>query len=178
MIDKLIAGRAPITLAQRAAFRTLISDTQADDLGKKTRAADVLDEGVRWAVRMDDALHKYPGALDGYSPERFTWYLDCLAALDTAVAAEAARRKRVGAARATASSNRETAAAARDVLASRMQTFAGRRGAEREALAAAIGTSDTHDNLAASLAGPRATRRPTSPRAPAPPAPPLRRRPS
>ncbi len=151
VIDRVIAGRAPITIAQRAAFRTLMSDVQAADLGKKTRAADVLEEGVRWMVRMDPALRTYPGALDGYSPERFTWYLDCLAALDDAIEQEGARRKRVGVARATASSNRETAIAARDVLASRMQTFAGRRVPEREALAAAIGTADTPDNLTASL---------------------------
>src|SRR5262249_6495697 len=124
VLDKLLAQRAPLTNAERAAFHALMTDAQADALGKKTRAADVLAEGLRWAAVLDTALRAYPGALAGYSTVRFAWYLDRLSALDHTITEDAAQRKRRGAARDSASTVRDAVLAARDTLVSRMQTFA------------------------------------------------------
>jgi hypothetical protein len=151
VLARLLARWPALTEAQRAAFRSFFSDEQADELGKKSRAADVRDEGARWAVLIDAALREYPSALPRYTPVRFAYYLECLQALHDAIVAEETKRAQRGEARDSAQTAREEALEVRQELRSTLRTYAGGRKEERAAIAKAYGTIDTDDNLAGSL---------------------------
>lgn len=153
VITKLLAQHPPITQAQREAYSSLMAPAQADELGKRTRAADVRDDAVRWAIRMDHTLRTYPGALRRYSAARFVHYLERTRALHEAIRAEEHRRKKVDTARDAAQSERDAALAARKELESALRTFAGRRQKERDAVKAALGLTDTPENIGKSIAG-------------------------
>jgi len=150
-IHKLKARWPALSPIERAAFGQLVSEVQADALGKQTKSEAVHDDALRWAVKMDDALRDYPGALSMYSPRRFAWYLECLERLHEEIATERGRRAKVDAARSAVGSARDEALKTRKRLEARLHTIAGAREAEREELSAAMGTTDTDDHLAESL---------------------------
>ncbi len=151
VLTKLLAQHPPITNAQRAAYSALVEPAQADELGRRTRAADVRDDAVRWSIQMDETLRAYPGALRRYSPARFVHYLECVRGLHETIRTEANKRAKVDTARGAAEIERGAALDARKELESALRTFAGRRSAERDDLKSALGLTDTAENLGKSI---------------------------
>ncbi len=121
------------------AFGSLLTDAQADDLGRRTKSQDVVREATRWAALIDGALRSYgDGALRTYSPRRFAHYLAVTSALGDAVVAETRRAGESGK-RGTAEEFRLAAAEARRETIEKLTTFAGARAVERTSLEEAIG---------------------------------------
>jgi hypothetical protein len=151
-LKKFLAQHPAISDAQRAAYSALIDPEQADELGKRTRAADVRDEAIRWAAQMDGALRMYPGAFRRYSPARFVHFLECTRTLHKVIRAEDEKRSKVKVARGTAESERQAALDARKDVISALRTYAGQRPKERQELKQATGVTDSLENLAKSIA--------------------------
>jgi hypothetical protein len=132
----------PLGQAQLAAFGSLCSDAKADDLGGRTRAPTVRDTAAKWMLDIDKALGRYPGALAGYVPVRFAYFLDTLGRLATAIELDRGRAATVSDARGGVDAEESAAAALRAGAVDRLKTFAGDRAAPRQALATASRRSD------------------------------------
>ena len=149
---ELVARTGPCDDGSRAAFELLIDDDGRVALGDKTRARGVFRDAVAWAVVIDGAFTDYGESLKEYYPRaRFAYYLDRALALDTAAGAQEARRSGQGSTHSTTSQQEQATRAVRDNLIFKLERFAGRRTAEREALTAAKGRTDTTDALGQSI---------------------------
>lgn len=150
VIGSLLAQQPGIEEVQRGAYAALLGPVQADELGKKTRAADVLADAVRWAVQMDADLRKYPAALR-YSRARFAFFLESVKALEETIGATEERQKKISSRRDAAGEREAAAKRVRDELVEALRTFAGRRPDERAALEEALGQTDSTEKLLVSL---------------------------
>lgn len=150
-LEKLAARWPAVSGAEIEAFDSLCSTSQCEDLGKRTKSADVRDEAVRWAIQMDGAMRAYPGALSAYSPKRFAYFLHAVHSLALEIEIESGRRQRIGTLQTAAENAREAALKARGQTIERLATFAGNRATEKATLARAIGSAETNDLLARSL---------------------------
>lgn len=151
LLPQLAARHAPITDAHRAAYASLISDAQADLLGARTQAVDIRAQAMRWAPILDAGVRTHADVLQGYTSARFVHLLERISALHQAIRADQEKRSKVGEVKAAADAARTAATTARDACSRALRSFAGQRTAEREALAAALGTSKTDETLLVSV---------------------------
>jgi hypothetical protein len=141
-LTRLAAKYPALTPTETEAFVSLCSDALADELGRRTRARDVRDDAVRWAIIMDGALTTYPGALTGYAAKRFSYYLATAKALSEQIEHETDKLAHLGSVRGAAEITHAKAIAAREEAIERLTTFAGGRPAERTDVEQAAGTPD------------------------------------
>lgn len=149
--ERLRLALAPLTQAERLAFRDQFSDAQCDTFGAKTKANAVLREGRVWAATIDSALGKHPQALRRYGKARFAWFLDCLHHLSEALEVQRAAHGSAGASKRQAELAKEAGRARREELMEALEMLAGGNAKEREALARATGTAENAAELARSL---------------------------
>ncbi|MEP7124142.1 MAG: hypothetical protein ABJE95_24660 [Byssovorax sp.] len=131
---RLLDKHPPLPKPLRVALRSLATDAQRSDLGRQTKAVGVLADGVTMAVTIDQHFATFPYLTETYAPQRFVYLLESLLALDALVEASSAREAKLGAARGVATTGYEIAANARRKLLRRLERFAGKRDAERQAL--------------------------------------------
>lgn len=81
--------RRTLTMAERLIFETQTSEERLEHLGAQTRSAAVLSESRAWLVPMQKVLAKAPEDLF-YSEERFTYFLETVAALNEKIASQKA----------------------------------------------------------------------------------------
>jgi hypothetical protein len=152
VLEELVARHGAPDEAHREAFHELVDDETRRALGERTKAAGVLDDGVRFAVEIDAAYRQFPKEVEKhYARERYAYFLGELAVLDEKVEAQKARGGDVGAARGAASDVEAAARGAREAAQSALRKFAGKRAAERAALAEASGRATTTAELGDSL---------------------------
>lgn len=147
LLDKL----SPIGATTRAALRSLATDAQRSDLGRKTKARGVLAEGVTMAITVDQQLATFPGLSETYAPARFAWFLESLLALDALIESSGAREAKLGAARGTASTAYDQADKARSRLLKRLKRAAGSRGPELDALNLVPAKGRSNDEMSRSI---------------------------
>ena len=147
LLDKL----APIGATTRAALRSLATDAQRSELGRKTKARGVLTDGVAMAISIEQQIGTFPGLTDTYSPRRFGYFLESLLALDALIEGSTTREAKVGAARGTAATLYEKADKARTKLLNRLGAFAGRRTAEIAEIDSVPAKGRTNDDLGRSI---------------------------
>jgi hypothetical protein len=102
-------------------------------------------------VQIDKELRAHPDAAELYTEARFVYFLERLEALYQRLSADQATRRMQDKTIGAATSVREAALKARKRLERRLQRFAGKRGAELDEIAKALGTAETDERLAASL---------------------------
>jgi hypothetical protein len=131
------------------AFGSLVSNAQADGLGMKTKAEDVLREATRWALVIDEALRSYgDGALKAYSPRRFAYLLHTATKLEAVLGRTQGKRPSTEGSRTHAEDTRKEAMTARAEAVERLSTYAGLRAAERTQIEDAMLTdTDTSADL-------------------------------
>lgn len=140
-LHELQARHGHIDEAHRAAFDSLGNAAQRVALGGRTRAAGVFEDGVSWAVEIDIAFSKFKAVVEEhYSRERFTYFLDRLAALDAALTGHGSQHDGTGEKRLTAEERQKEAAALRSKVIDKMEGVAGTRPTERKDLDRAIGS--------------------------------------
>jgi hypothetical protein len=147
LLDKLPSIGAPT----RAALRSLASDAQRSDLGRKTKARGVLADGVTMAVTIDQQIATFPSLTETYALARFVYFLESLLALDALVESSSTREAKVGAARGTAATAYERADKARTKLLTRLGRFAGQRGPELDEIKLIPPKGRSNDDLAGSI---------------------------
>jgi hypothetical protein len=136
-----------------AALDALLDDPTRVALGAKTKGAGVFKDGVAWAVIADKALRESPAAVTAkYPVERFQYYLDRLAALDSAVSTQETTRGDKGTGKGTVAQRETALRKVREDLLFHLDRFAGRRQEENAALDTARGRSDNLDLLGKSIA--------------------------
>ena len=151
-LEALLARHGAVTPEHRAAFEDLVTDARRVELGNRTRAVGVFPEAVAWGVIISKAFNDYPAALaEHYSPERFTFYLHCAKALDTAIQAQATERGDQVEVTGTAVDRETAARKARKTLIAKCRGFAGGREAELEALRVATGNTEDTNALGGSI---------------------------
>lgn len=147
LLDKL----SPIGASTRAALRSLASDAQRSDLGRRTKARGVLADGVTMAVTIDQQIATFPSLTETYAPARFVYFLESLLALDALVEGSSTREAKVGAARGIAATAYERADKARTKLLIRLGRFAGQRGPELDEIKLIPPKGRSNDDLARSI---------------------------
>lgn len=148
---KLLDKLSPIGATTRAALRSLASDAQRSDLGRKTKARGVLADGLAMAITIDQQIATFPGLTETYVPARFVYFLESLLALDALIEGSSAREAKVGAARGTAATAYERADKARTKLLNRLSRFAGQRGPELDELKLVPAKGRSNDDLSRSI---------------------------
>ena len=86
--ERLLESRT-LTKVERLIFETQTTEERLEYLGAQTRSAAVLSESRAWLVPMQKALAKEPEDLF-YSEERFTFFLEVIAALNEKIASQKA----------------------------------------------------------------------------------------
>ena len=147
LLDKL----PPIGATTRAALRSLATDAQRSDLGRKTKARGVLADGVAMAVTIERQIATFPSLSETYAQARFAYFLESLLALDALIESSGAREAKVGAARGTAATAYDQADKARSTLLKRLKRFAGLRKAELAELDLVPAKGRTNDELGRSI---------------------------
>jgi hypothetical protein len=149
---RLLDRLSPIGATTRAALRSLATDAQRSELGRKTKARGVLTDGVAMAISIEQQIGTFPGLTDTYAPRRFAYFLESLLALDALIEGSTTREAKVGAARGTAATAYEKADKARTKLLNRLEAFAGRRTAEIAEIGSVPAKGRTNDDLGRSIA--------------------------
>lgn len=151
-LQKLSARYPSPTAHERAAFDELATDAQRAEDGAKTRAQEVFQDAVRWCVAIDLAFNDSGEAVaKHYAKSRFAYFLDRVRALDAEMTAQSQKRSSQGASREVALDGTSQARKARSALLRKLERFAGKRQAERAAIAAARGTTDSTNRIGESI---------------------------
>ncbi len=149
LAQRLLERLPPLSSARRAAYASSFTDAQCDAWGTRTKAANVLAEGNRWASVASSALLKQP--VLGYSAARLAWLCELLIQLDDAVASQkAGSGDHVRGARTAAVA---VADKCRRELASLLYAVAGGRADLRHQVAERNESAQTPHVLASTLTG-------------------------
>ncbi|MFS8068999.1 MAG: hypothetical protein ACMG6S_21775, partial [Byssovorax sp.] len=147
-----IKARLPaLSDLQRAAFQSLMTDPQRAALGARTKGNAAASDAVTWIVQIDKDAQEYPALFDYYAEERFAYFVECTGALAQRLLAESGKRDEKGSITGTASSASEVAKSVRKRLARRLETYAGDRTAEQDAITEVMGTVGSDDAIAGSI---------------------------
>ena len=150
--ERLLASWPAITDVQRAAFSSQHDDGTCDRLGAHTQSAAVSKDAVAFAHTIDSALRKHAGgALRRYSAARFSFFLECIVALDRARDQQATGKDSAAPARRTLEHARIRATAVRHDLHHALDLLVGDHALDRAELQRAEGHTKTDDALVSSL---------------------------
>jgi hypothetical protein len=150
-VTSTLAALPPLTDVQRKAFEGQFSVERCDKAGVRTKAADVLADGVAWVPIIHKTLTAQSDAVRRYRLSRFVWLLESLQALASAIEAQKTGVGSVEEARKRAENAYNAAAAMREDLLLVLGTLAGDTEADRNALETARGKVTDANTLAASL---------------------------
>jgi hypothetical protein len=144
-------GEVPaLTDPQRAAFTRQCTAEKADDLGRRTRAGNVLRDGERFATTIRGALAAPRGGL-AYSKPRFRFYLEALLDLRDHVAKDGEQSLTQSDAAVGIAQAREAAVVARETLIERMNGFAAGDTARTASVAKAAGSTKDDNAILSAL---------------------------
>lgn len=151
VLDRLLAGRPPLTTAQHNAFARRFSDAVCEAMGGRTKSEGVLDDSIAWTAIMDKALKKHPAELRRYGAARFVWFLGCIRALLDAREEQQVAHGNTGAAKDRAARAQKAAVAAREELLETMEALVEDHDEGEAALARAAGGTDKPDAIVDSI---------------------------
>lgn len=147
-----IKSRLPaLSDLQRTAFHSLMTEPQRAALGARTKGHAAASDAVTWIVQIDEDAREYPALFEYYAEERFAYFVEATEALAQRLLEESGKRDKKGSITGTASSASEIAKSVRKRLVRRLETYAGDRTAEEEAITDAMGTIGSDDALAGSI---------------------------
>ena len=145
-------GEVPaLTDPQRAAFTRQCTAERADELGRRTKAGNVLRDGERFASTMRGALAAPRGGL-AYSKPRFRFYLEAVLDLRDHIAKDGERSLTQNDAAVGIAQAREAAVVARETLIERMNGFAAGDTVRTASVAKAAGSTKDDNAILSSLA--------------------------
>jgi hypothetical protein len=155
--DRIVPRYLSNSADEAAAFASLATDARRSELGKQTKAADVLSQSVAVAVAIDAAFRAERATVARhYSVSRFRFLLDAVGELGASLAAPVAGAGRVEATRA-AKTLEANAKALKKRLVRAIESFAGEREVEGAALDAAMSAHQGDSDPLASTIGALAT---------------------
>ena len=147
----LIARYGTVDATRRAAYESIVTNAQKAESGARTRASGVVADAIVYAVVIDKTFASYPAAVgEHYAPQRFSYYLDCVAALIEATEAQKSQRGGTDASRTTAQEREDAARVGRAKLSRKLERVAARES-DLDAVDRARGTTESATELGTSI---------------------------
>ena len=151
LIRTYVAELPALTDPQRAAFTRQCTAERADELGRRTKAGNVLRDSERFAKVMRAALPAPRGGL-AYSKPRFRFYLEAVLDLRDHIAKDGERSLTQNDAAVNVAKARDAALVARETLLERMNAFAAGDDVRAASVSKAAGSTKDDNAILSSLA--------------------------